>query len=165
MVGNTGIFCLRWYSLQLYSYSLYGGTATPYSLNMMTTAEILDRLRQDTVDLVWLSESDYPFEVIGWERGSEMNPAALFTELVDREITIETITLADFFASALTVEDWYEAEELVQVDRYRKLLQTIESTLTEVQVFRVGEIEISVYIVGKTPDGDLVGLKTHLVET
>ncbi len=132
---------------------------------MMTTAEILDRLRQDTVDLVWLSESDYPFEVIGWEQGSEMNPAALFTELVDREITIETITLADFFASALTVEDWYEAEELAQVDRYRKLLQTIESTLTEVQVFRVGEIEISVYIVGKTPDGDLVGLKTHLVET
>lgn len=131
----------------------------------MTTAEILDRLRQATVDLLWLSESDYPFEAIAWERGVELTPTALCQELTQPNLTIETMTLADFFASALTVEDWYEAEELAQVDRYQELLHTIESNLTDVRVFRVGEIEIAIYIVGKTPEGDIVGLKTHAIET
>jgi hypothetical protein len=65
----------------------------------------------------------------------------------------------------LTIEDWYEAAELAQVNRYTELLHAIESHLAEPQVFRVGEVEIAIYIVGKTPDGDLVGLKTHAVET
>ncbi len=130
----------------------------------MTTAKIIDRLQQATVDLLWSSESDYPFEVVTWQPGVEMTPAALFNNN-DAKQPIATTTLADFFAPALTVEDWYEAAERQQVDRYTELLHAIESNLTEVRVFRVGEIEIAVYIIGKTPTGELVGLKTHVVET
>jgi hypothetical protein len=126
---------------------------------------LCQRLRQATVDLLWMSESDYPFEVVTWERGSELNPQALFPEVTSDEIAVETVTLTDFFAPAIAIEDWYEAEELAQVDRYKELLHAIESNLTEVQVFRVGEIEITIYIVGKTADGDLAGLKTQAVET
>jgi hypothetical protein len=130
----------------------------------MTTAEIIDRLKQATVDLVWTSESDYPFEVITWNKGTELTPSALFKDsTVDK--SIETITLTDFFAPALEPEDWYGAEELASVDRYQQLVNTIEANLSEVKVFRIGEIEIEVYIVGKTADGDLVGLKTQVVET
>ena len=136
----------------------------------MTTAEIPDsatitQLRQATADLLWLSESDYPFEVITWERGVEMTPKGLFAEVSEGDVAVEAIPLADFFAGAISVEDWYEAEELAQVDRYQRLLHTIESNLTEVQVFRLGEVDITVYIVGKTLDGDMVGLKTHVIET
>jgi Nuclease A inhibitor-like protein len=137
----------------------------PSHSQIMTTAEILDRLRQATVDLLWLSESDYPFEVISWERGVEMTPTALFKELAQPDLQVEAIELANFFAPALAIEDWYEAEELAQVDRYQELLHAIEANLTDVRVFRVGEIEITIYIVGKTPDGDVVGLKTQVVET
>jgi hypothetical protein len=131
----------------------------------MTTAEIIDRLKQATADLLWVSESDYPFEVITWERGVEMTPTALFKELTVTDLAIKTMTLTDFFAPVLTIEDWYEEEELATVDRYTDLVRSIESNLTKVQVFRLGEIEIAVYIIGKTPDGDLVGLKTQVVET
>lgn len=131
----------------------------------MTTAAIIDRLKQATADLMWASESDYPFEVMTWERGVEMTPSALFKELAAPNMAIEIISLADFFAPVLTTEDWYGAEELATVDRYANLVQTIESNLTEVQVFRLGEIEISVYIIGKTPDGHLIGLKTQAIET
>jgi Nuclease A inhibitor-like protein len=132
---------------------------------VLRVAEICDRLRQATADLLWMSESDYPFEVITWERGIEMNLTALFPEVNSDEISVETVTLTDLFAPAIAIEDWYEAEELAQVDRYKALLQAIESNLTEVQVFRVGEVNITIYIVGKTTDGDLVGLKTQAVET
>jgi hypothetical protein len=131
----------------------------------VTTAEIIDRLKQATVDLLWSSESDYPFEIVTWARGVEMNPSVLFSNLDDANLAIDSIALADFFAPVLMVEDWYEAEELAQIDRYTDLLDAIESTLTDVKVFRVGEIEIDIYIIGKTPDGDLVGLKTQSIET
>lgn len=131
---------------------------------MVTTAIIIDRLKQATIDLLWSSESDYPFEIVTWKQGIEMTPTALFSRGDDADRSIE-ITLTELFAPVLTVEDWYEAEEIAQVNRYTELFHAIESNLAQVQVFRVGEVEIAIYIVGKTPNGDLVGLKTHVVET
>lgn len=132
---------------------------------VLRVAEICDRLQQATADLLWMSESDYPFEVVTWEHGIDLNPKALFPAVTSDNISVETLTLTDFFAPAIAIEDWYEAEELAQVDRYQELLHAIESNLTEVQVFRLGEIEIDVYIVGKTADGELIGLKTQVIET
>ncbi len=132
---------------------------------MVTTAEILDQLTQATTDLLWMSESDYPFEIVTWDQTTQMIPTDLFRNFAAASLAIETITLTDFFAPVLIVEDWYGAEELAQVNRYTDLLQAIDSNLNDVRVFRIGEIEIAVYIVGKTPDGDIVGLKTHVIET
>jgi hypothetical protein len=130
----------------------------------MTIIEIIDRLQQATADLVWTSESDYPFEVLTWNQDTELQPTALFKDLPP-DTAIETTTLQDFFAPALQTEDWYGEEELATVDRYQKLIETIGSNLSDVVVFRVGKIEIAVYVVGKTLDRDLVGLKTQVVET
>jgi hypothetical protein len=130
----------------------------------MTTAEVIDRLHQATTDLVWTSESDYPFEVVNWDSTTELTPTALVRDL-PANTSIETTTLQDFFAPALQPEDWYGEEELLTVDRYQKLVDTISTNLADVVVFLVGEIEIDVYIVGKTSDRDLVGLKTQVVET
>jgi Nuclease A inhibitor-like protein len=131
----------------------------------MTTAEIIDRLQQASANLFWSSESDYPFEIMTWERGTEMTTPALFPDLIMTDPQVETTTLTDFLAPALTTEDWYEEEELATVDRYQDLFQSIETHLTDVRVFRIGECEITIYIVGKTPDGDIIGLKTQSVET
>jgi hypothetical protein len=127
----------------------------------VNTIEIVDRLKQATLDLLWVSESDYPFQIVVWS-DKEIN-SKLFPTYSDEDIKF--ISLDHFFAPALKVEDWYGLEELATVDRYKLLLQTIESNLTEIQVFRLGAIEVDVYIVGKTPDGDVIGLKTTIVET
>jgi Nuclease A inhibitor-like protein len=130
----------------------------------VTTAEIIDLFTHATTDLLWSSESDYPFELVTWKQGVDLTPTELFGELAPAQ-SIETITLAELFEPVLRVEDWYEAAELAQVRRYTDLFHAIESNLADVRVFRVGEIEIAIYIVGKTPASDLVGLKTHVVET
>jgi Nuclease A inhibitor-like protein len=132
---------------------------------VLTTATIIDRLKQATTDLLWSSESDSPFEIVTWEPGIELNPSDLFSNIYDTDLAIESMDLADLLAPVIAVEDWYEAEELALVDRYQKLRQSIESNLSEVQVFRVGEVEIDIYIIGKTPAGDIIGLKTLAVET
>jgi hypothetical protein len=136
---------------------------------MMSTEEIIDRLKQTTADLLWISESDYPFQIVVWSN-KEIN-SMLFPDRIDDDIKV--ISLDDFFAPALKVEDWYGLEELATVDRYKLLLETINANLTELKVFRIGSIlpgrgsakEIDLYIVGKTPSGDALGLQTTSVET
>jgi hypothetical protein len=129
------------------------------------TAEIIDLLTKATADLLWSSESDYPFEIVTWPQNTEIVPTALFSNLADPNLPIETMSVTELFEPILTIEDWYEDAELAQVNRYTDLLYAIESNLVDPQVFRVGEVEIAIYIVGKTPDGDVVGLKTYVVET
>jgi Nuclease A inhibitor-like protein len=135
------------------------------SAKILTTATIINRLKQASTDLLWSSESDYPFEVVSWEPGTDLNPADLFSNVYDNELSIESMTLADLLAPVITVEDWYEQTELDLVDRYTNLLDSINTNLSEVEVFRVGEVEIDIYIIGKTPTGNIVGLKTRSVET
>ena len=132
---------------------------------IVTTAEIIDRLKQATTDLLWSSESDYPFEIVTWELGVELTPTDLFSNIYDTDLAVESIPLIDLFEPVLTIEDWYEQSELDLVDRYTNLLDAINTNLSEVQVFRVGEVEIDIYIIGKTPTGDIIGLKTLSVET
>ena len=137
----------------------------PKHAEIVTTAEIIDRLKQATKDLLWSSESDYPFEIVTWELGVELTPSDLFSNIYDTDLAVESITLIDLFEPVLTIEDWYEQAELDLVDRYTNLLDSINTNLAQVQVFRVGEVEIDIYIIGKTPTGDIVGLKTLSVET
>jgi hypothetical protein len=129
------------------------------------TAEIIDLLTKATADLLWSSESDYPFEIVTWPQDTAISPTALFSKLPDPNSPIETMSITDLFEPVLTIEDWYEDAELAQVNRYTDLLHAIESNLVDPQVFRVGEVEIAIYIIGKTADGDVVGLKTYVVET
>jgi Nuclease A inhibitor-like protein len=132
---------------------------------IVTTAAIIDRFKQATTDLLWSSESDYPFEVVSWEPGTELNPSDLFSNIYDTDLAIESIALLDLFEPVLTIEDWYEQAELDLVDRYTNLLDLINTNLSQVEVFRVGEVEIDIYIIGKTPTGNIIGLKTRFVET
>ena len=132
---------------------------------IVTTAEIIDRFKQATTGLLWSSESDYPFEIVTWELGVDLNPSDLFSNIYDTDLAIESIPLTDLFEPVLIIEDWYKQPELDLVDRYTNLLDSINTNLAEVQVFRVGEVEIDIYIIGKTPTSDLVGLKTRSVET
>jgi hypothetical protein len=132
----------------------------------MTTTEIVKKLQQASADLLWFSESEYPFEIFQWGKGVDSTSETLITGgREESDTAIETISLGDFFAPALEIADWYGEEELADVKRYQDLKTTIESNLDQVQVFRVGEVEITVYILGKTPEGDMVGLKTLVVET
>jgi Nuclease A inhibitor-like protein len=51
------------------------------------------------------------------------------------------------------------------VGRYRRLLEVIRQNLSDVNVFKVGQRRVSVFIVARTDEGDWAGLKTTAVET
>jgi hypothetical protein len=129
---------------------------------------ITEILRSASADLLFLSESESPFEVFLWELPADAQIAPEM--IIDRtgvpiDTLIEFTDLTSFFAVATTPQDWHGAAEIEMVNRYQNLVRVLQENLTDIQVVRVGEINIDVYIVGKTSDGNLAGLKTNVVET
>jgi hypothetical protein len=75
------------------------------------------------------------------------------------------LAVDDFFAIATQEEDWHDEEERETVKLFQNLVSVLKQNLSQLQVYRVGNIEIDVYIVGVTDGGGLAGLSTKLVET
>jgi purine-nucleoside phosphorylase len=118
--------------------------------------------------LLYPSESDYPFTYFTWGEAQTDNLSEdQVRELAGQpeDAAVETISLEKLFKPLTEIKDWYEAEDKENVKRFEELQETIQRVLHTVQVFRVGEIEIDVYIVGKDPQGNWAGLKTISVET
>lgn len=129
-------------------------------------AEIMQVLQAAIAGVTWQSESEAAFEVISWQESGTLTPQQLLTlthHPQDAPVRVET--LDSFFAGAVQEWDWHGAEERAIVAKYRHLLKTLQETLTDVTVYRVGEIEVDIYIVGQTELGNLAGVATQSIET
>ncbi len=132
----------------------------------MKDSELIDQLTQATEGLWWISESDYPFETIYWEDLKEISSEKILEKSArDLATTVEVRELDKFFQRVIEEKDWYQAEEIAECKRYQELLQLLQTHLTDLKVYRVGEVEIDVYILGKTESGAIAGLATISVET
>lgn len=129
---------------------------------------LLEILKQASDGLLFMSESEYPFEVFIWECNDTENiNSELILKKTGRSLNtpIEFIDIDSFFEIATTEQNWHSTEEKETVKRYQKLVKTLKEHLTDIQVARIGTINIDVYIVGKASSGNLAGLVTKVVET
>ena len=68
-------------------------------------------------------------------------------------------------ADLIALQDWYGPEEKVTARRYRRLERLLRTSLSDLEGFKVGERDVDVYVIGKTPDGEFAGIATKAVET
>jgi hypothetical protein len=131
----------------------------------MTDEQILDALREATRGLTFMSESDYPLEVFNW---GAAEPTHEFLRGLTGEASdtpVETKTATDFFRVAASEPNWKGSEELVTARRFQTVQRLLEQNLTDVKVFRVGSINIPVYVAGRGASGNWLGVSTRVVET
>ncbi|MGD1807614.1 nuclease A inhibitor family protein [Dapis sp. BLCC M126] len=134
----------------------------------LTNLEIFERLHEAAKDLLWTSESDYPFESLIWEFGEKIlldNEVVLKITKHSLDTPIKVIEFDTFFQGTVTHQDWHNSEEADTVNRYQELVRIMKQDLSNLKVYKVGEIEINVYIIGKTDTGDYAGLATVSIET
>jgi len=125
---------------------------------------IAETLTQDSQGLLMPSESEYPFEVFVWE-DVELTPQKIL-ELTNYPpaTSIEEVELDYFFRNVATEKDWHDKIQKENVAKFQNLVQVIKDNLAELRVYRIGTIDVNVYIVGKTNDG-VAGLATKVIET
>lgn len=130
----------------------------------MKDRELITQLSQAIEGLLWLSESDYPFTTIYLENIDNIEPKLLELTHSNPETKLETREIDNFFNRVVQEDNWDESE-LEECQRYQALVELLKTHLQNIQVYRVGECEIQVYILGKTESGSIVGLSTIVVET
>ena len=131
----------------------------------MTDEQLLNELREATSGLTFMSESDYPFEVFNW---GAAEPTQEFLRGLTGEASdapVETKTAADFFRVVASEAEWKNAEQLDVARRFQTLLRLLEQHLTDLKVFRVGAVNIPVYVAGRSAAGNWLGVSTRVVET
>jgi hypothetical protein len=133
----------------------------------MSSTDAIAALTTASQGLLYPSESDEPFTTFTWkEVEGELSKAKLLKRArKPASSPVQEVPLQDFFKSLTTEQDWHGEEEKAAVEQYRNLLAVIEQNLSDVKVLKVGATKISVFIVGKTDEGDWAGLKTTAVET
>lgn len=126
------------------------------------------RIKRATSGLVYQSETDAPvrpFRVDGLT-GDALTPELLLGRLGREPSTpVATVDFDDFFADLVADQDWYGDEERDMAKRFRRLVRLLKRALDDLTVFKVGEREVDVYILGRAPDGAFVGVTTKAVET
>jgi len=118
---------------------------------MKRDAEILTEFQEATAGLFIMSESDYPFEMIQWDGQISVTPEYL------RRISAKTDD-APILESNL--DSFLGANE-----RFGKIFTALKDNLTDIKVYQVGTISIPVYIVGRSAEGNWLGVSTRLIQT
>jgi hypothetical protein len=135
-----------------------------FAVMALSDSQIVDLLTVATTDLYWVSESDEPFEVLLW---TNLSIAALDEITLRQQLTLKPQvaiiqqSIDDFFQPALAMRGAAAAT----IAQYEQLLFSLQQQLRKLQVYRVGELEVSVYIIGQTPAGSWIALRTLIVET
>ena len=120
--------------------------------------DVLHELSAAAKDLLYPSESDSPFEPFVWPTAPNDSPASQVAAHSDPSKTIKEIPLPDFFAQLDDSDD---------AARFRQLKAALQRLLADPRVFRVGigQVQVDIYILGRTPNNNWAGLHTLSIET
>ncbi len=108
--------------------------------------------------LLYPSDSDEPFEAFCWGKANGNLSPAVVQKFAAAKGSMKQVALADFFKNLISADN-------DDAEKYKALLKVVNEQLSGVKVFRFGNVEKEIYVVGKTKEGEWTGLKTKAVET
>ncbi len=79
--------------------------------------------------------------------------------------TVEEKDFAGFFSRLTEIQDWFGEEEKEIAQKFVQLKELLEKNLRDLKVFRIGEIQLDIYVVGLDAENNLLGIETKAVET
>ena len=134
----------------------------------MNKEQLEETLKQLTDGLLMMSETDAPFEFFYFEnpeRQSLSKETVAHIAGKTNSDEIETQELDYFFRNMVRLYPEDNEARQQEVARFQELQQRLHELLQDVQVYRASAIGTTVYILGKTENGDIAGLRTFVVET
>ena len=133
---------------------------------MKSDEVLVSELAEATTGLMMMSESDYPFATLRFDAKTAITPRFLHTlAREDESAPVVEQSVDDFFRAAVSEPDWKKDEELKTARRYQSLVRLLKENLSDLKVYRVGAVNISVFIIGRSGNQTLLGLSTRVIET
>lgn len=116
--------------------------------------------------LLMPSESDYPFEPFSWSGPEPLTPELLLTLLgLPSDTPVEVRDALALLDRLATIQEWFGEYEQYVAARFATLRDTMTAHLTDLTLYRIGTIRITLIIAGRDDTGATVGLRTIVIET
>lgn len=134
--------------------------------NNINNRKLLAELSQACDGLMWMSESDYPWQIVDWQNENKIDRQTLRQHYQYHPQTrVLTTTVDSLFQNAIVEQPWHDETERAEVERYQNLFNWLKNNLQDLQVFLIGEVEIDVYVLGRTNQNKILGLSTKMIQT
>ncbi|HYP50404.1 MAG TPA: nuclease A inhibitor family protein [Pyrinomonadaceae bacterium] len=125
-----------------------------------------ERIRETSEGLYYISETDAEISPFAGTKADAVTKENLLRQTGNKpDAPVEERDFATFFTRLTKIEDWFGEEEKQAAAKFARLKELLERNLKDLRVFKVGRIEIDVYVVGLDAQGNLAGIKTQAVET
>ena len=128
--------------------------------------KLKNQLKKATENLFFISETDAeitPF--FGRQAQAVTKEEILMQSESVANVVIEEKDFAGFFKRLTEIQDWFGDEEKATAQKFAELKDLLERNLRDLKVFKIGKIQIDVYVVGLDAENNLSGIKTKAVET
>lgn len=134
--------------------------------NVSQEPSLSQKIKVCVADLYYISESDaeiFPFD--GQQAESVTKEEVLSQTQSSVDSIVEEKEFADFFTPLTEIQDWFGDEEKATAQKFVQLKELLERNLRDLKVFKVGKIQLDVYVVGLDIENKMLGIKTKAVET
>jgi len=127
---------------------------------------LISALRAACKGLIYVSETDREFEPVWFDISANKTSADYLDKLRNcTDGASEEVPADEFFQRLSRIEDWYTESERRRAKGFADLFALMKSNLSDIRVFRLGRIQVEIFIVGIAKSGRLIGVKTSAVET
>jgi len=128
--------------------------------------KLAKQIKKTAEGLYYISETDaeiLPF--VGKKAGTVTSEEVLKQIEGAVDTPVEERDFIGFFARLTEMQDWFGDEEKATAEKFAELKDLLEKNLSNLKVFKIGNINLDIYIVGLNSDNILMGIKTKAVET
>lgn len=117
-------------------------------------------------NLSYTSETDAEIIPFTGKKAESVSAQELINQIGNADNKpLEEKDFNEFFARLTEIQDWFGDEEKATAQKFADLKSLLEKNLKDIKVFRVGKIEMDVYVVGLDIEKNLMGIQTKAVET
>ena len=132
---------------------------------VLAQQRILDSQIEDAIkDLYYISETDSELFLYAGEKAEEVTAEILLNQ-IGRKDQVEERAFEDFFKRLTENQEWFGDEEIETANRFSALKEILTKNLSQLKVFKIGTIEVDIYIVGLDAEHFIKGVWTKAVET
>ena len=128
--------------------------------------DLAKQIKKAVANLYYISETDAEILPFTGEQAEVITKEEILSQTKNAaDVPVEVRDFAEFFARLTKIQDWFGDEEKETTQKFARLKELLEKNLRDLKVFKLGKIQLDVYVVGLDAESKLIGIKTEAVET
>jgi hypothetical protein len=124
------------------------------------------RIEKACEGLTYMSETDSDVTPIFGKKVSRLTSEEILSAIgVSANTDVEIASAKEFFTRLTSHKEWFTEKQKKNADGFGALKNILEEELDDLKVYRVGKIQIEIYVLGVDKDKKVAGVRMNAIET